>query len=139
MGRVNTPVLRQEQRQSLEQGLKQGKSHCFRMRCQSILLKGEGRTSQEVGRITGMSNISVNSWLKRFKAEGIAGLHTKPGRGRKPIIDETEDKTAVLEAIRANRQRLQTAKAEWEAASGKSVSRETFRHFLKRLAEDING
>jgi transposase len=139
MGRVNAPVLTSAQRQWLELGLKQGGSHCLRMRCQSILLKAEGRTSEEVGRITGMCNVSVNSWLKRFNSEGIAGLATKPGRGRKPIINESEDKSAILEAIKANRQRLQTAKAEWEASSGKSVSRDTFRNFLKRLADDING
>jgi transposase len=138
MGRVNTPILTPSQRQALESGLRQGKSHCFRMRCQSILLKSEGRTSAEAGRITGMCNVSVNSWLKRFKQEGISGLYTKPGRGRKPIINEPEDKSAILEAIKANRQRLQTAKAEWEASSGKRVSRDTFRNFLKRLADDIN-
>jgi transposase len=108
------------------------------MRCQSILLKAEGRTSEETGRITGMCNVSVNSWLKRFKSEGIAGLHTRPGRGRKPIINEQEDRPAILAAIRSNRQRLLTAKAEWEASSGKSVCRDTFRTFLKRLADDIN-
>lgn len=138
MGRVTTPVLTKDQRQLLESGLKEGSSHCFRMRCQSILLKSEGRTSEEVGRITGMCHVSVNSWIKRFKMEGLAGLSTKPGRGRKPIINESEDKSAMLEAIKSNRQRLQTAKAEWEASSGKSVSRDTFRNFLKRLADDIN-
>ncbi len=113
MGRVNTPILASEQLQALELGLKQGASHCFRMRCQGILLKSEGLTSEEVGRIRGMCNVSVNSWLKRFKSEGISGLSIKPGRGRKPIINESEDKSAILEAIKANLQRLQTTKAEW--------------------------
>jgi transposase len=138
MGRVNTPTLTLEQRQRLESGLRQGKSHCYRMRCQSILLKSEGRSSEETGRITGMSEVTVNNWLKRFKSEGISGLQTKSGRGRKPIIDEVEDKSAILSAIQNNRQRLMTAKAEWEASSGKSVCRDTFRTFLKRLADDIN-
>jgi len=85
------------------------------MRCQSILLKSEGRTSKEVGSITGMSHISVNSWVKRYKSGGISGLSTKPGRGRKPIISPELDKSAILEAIKANRQRMRTAKAEWES------------------------
>jgi hypothetical protein len=38
MGRVNTPRLTLSQPEKLKQGLKQGLSHCFRMRCQSILL-----------------------------------------------------------------------------------------------------
>ncbi len=108
------------------------------MRCQSILLKSENRSSEEVGSVTGMCSISVNNWVKRFNTFGIEGLQTKPGRGRKTIINEVEDKAAILEAIKRNRQRLQNAKAEWEAQSGKSVSRVTFRNFLKSLAVDIN-
>ncbi|KAA6332009.1 hypothetical protein EZS27_019430, partial [termite gut metagenome] len=33
MGRVNTPQLTPEQRQTLDSGFKRGSSHCFRMRC----------------------------------------------------------------------------------------------------------
>ena len=139
MGRVNTPILTPEQRRALESGLRDGQSHCFRMRCQSILLKSEGRTSKEVGTITGMCHVSVNSWLNRYKSEGISGLCTKSGRGRKPVIDREEDKESILVAIKANRQRMRTAKSEWEAKSGKSVSDSTFKAFLKSLADDING
>jgi transposase len=139
MGRVNTPLLTSEQRKELEIGLKEGKRHSFRMRCQSILLKSEGRTSKEVGSITGMCNISVNSWLKRYNSEGLSGLYTKSGRGRKAILNPAEDKESILESIKANRQRMRTAKAEWEEKSGKSVSDSTFKAFLKSLADDING
>ena len=138
MGRVNTPKLTPSQRKELELGFKAGKSHSFRMRCQSILLKSEGRTSFEVGTITGMCGLSVNNWLKRYKKEGLQGLYTQPGRGRKRIISVEEDKESVLQAIRANRQRMRTAKAEWESKSGKSVSDSTFKNFLKSLADDIN-
>lgn len=138
MGRVNTPTLTESQRTELALGLKESKSHSFRMRCQSILLKSEGRSSADVGSITGMCGLSVNNWLKRYKAEGMLGLYTKSGRGRKRIITVEEDKESVLEAIRVNRQRMRTAKAEWEATSGKSVSESTFKAFLKSLADDIN-
>lgn len=138
MGRVNTPILTTEQRQELEHGFKHGSKHCFRMRCQSVLLKSDGRNSKDVGAITGMRDVSVNSWVKRYNTEGISGLQTKPGRGRKAIISEVEDKPAILAAIKANRQRMRTAKAEWEAQSGKKVCDTTFKAFLKTLAENIN-
>ena len=49
------------------------------------------------------------------------------------------DAAGILEAVKANRQRVDMAKAEWEAAhANKSVSRDTFRRFLKALAEDIS-
>lgn len=137
MGRVNTPKLSEESRQSLEKEYKKSLSPTFRQRCQTILLKSDGRTSKDVGQIVGMSHVSVNSWLYRYNAEGIEGLKTKSGRGRKAIIDKTLDEASILLAIKSNRQRLQTAKAEWEASSGKSVSRSTLKRFLKVLAEDI--
>jgi transposase len=137
MSRVNTPQLSSRDRLLLESGLKQGDSHCFRNRCQVLLLKSEGRSSKDVGLITGMSHVSVNSWVKRFKAEGIFGLHNKPGQGRKPVLD-SEDKQGLLEAVKNHRQRLQTAKAEWEASRGKSISDSTLRRFLKVLTENIN-
>ena len=137
MGRVNTPLLTPPQRRELETGFRDGKSHCFRMRCQCILLKSEGRTSKDVGSITGMCNVSVDTWVKRYKAEGLSGLSTKPGRGRKSIIEDV-DKDAVLSAIKANRQRMQTAKAEWEQQSGKKICNNTFKRFFKSLADDIS-
>ena len=82
--------------------------------------------------------MSVNNWLVRYADEGIESLKTKKGRGRKPLINKTTDKSKVLESVKANRQRLQTAKAEWEAESGKSVSRDTLRRFLKALADDTS-
>jgi transposase len=91
MGRVNTPQLSERDRIELASGFKKGDSHCFRNRCHVILLKSEGRSSKDVGLITGMSHISVNHWVNRFKSEGISGLHNKPGQGRKPVLD-SEDK-----------------------------------------------
>lgn len=140
MGRVNTPVLKPEEQASLEEALRKSGNHTFRMRCQSILLKAAGRKSKDVARIVGMCHVSVNGWLKRYKKEGIAGLKTKPGRGRKPVLNKETDREAVLEAVKANRQRISLAKAAWEQAEpGKAVGRDTFRNFLKVLADDISG
>ncbi len=138
MGRVNTPKINEVQKQELYLGFKTGATHCFRMRCHAILLKAEGRTSKEVGQLTDMCHISVNSWLARYNKEGITGLQTKAGRGRKPILKKETDEETVRKIVKENRQRLQTAKAEWEIQSHKSVSRTTFRRFLKSLAENIN-
>lgn len=142
MGRVNTPVLTDDQRVALENQLKINDNYSFRMRCQAILLKAAGRTSKDVGSIVGMCHVSVNSWLKRFKANGLDGLKIKPGRGRKPFMDKVKDSQAVLLAVKANRQRIQLAKADWEATrkqGSKAVSETTFRAFLKALVGDISG
>ena len=141
MGRVNTPSLTDTQRADLERELKTNDNHSFRMRCQTILLKAAGRNSKDVAQIVGMCHVSVNSWLKRFKSDGLEGLHTKPGRGRKPLLNKVIDKDAVLAAVKANRQRIQLAKADWQATrqeGSRPVSESTFRTFLKTLVDDIN-
>ena len=94
------------------------------------------RTSHDVGQVVGLCQVSVNSWTKRYREEGIGGLKTKPGRGRKPLLARVQDQAAVRVAVQANRQRIALAKAEWEAqrASGSpAVGRDTFRAFLKAL------
>lgn len=141
MGRVNTPVLTESQREALEKELKSNDNHTFRMRCHAILLKATGRQSKDVGQIVGMCHVSVNAWLRRYQQTGLAGLQTKPGRGPKPAINKMTDEAAVLEAVKANRQRISLAKAEWESqreVGSKAVGRDAFRRFLKVLVADIN-
>jgi transposase len=101
-----------------------------------ILLKEEGRSSLEVASIVKMCEMSVNNPLSRYACEGIAGLTTKPGRGRKAKLNPLTDSEAVLASVKANRQRLLVAKVEFEATGGSKFSRETLRRFLKALADD---
>lgn len=138
MSRVNTPILTSSDQSGLEQGHKTGVSHAFRTRCQVLLLKATGRGSKEVGEITGMSYVSVNAWVRRFKNEGLAGLKTKPGRGRKPLLSKAQDEASVLAQVKAHRQRIAQAKAEWEAEARREVSLSTFKAFLKVLTVDTS-
>lgn len=137
IAKIKVIQLTDEQRLQLEEGFRQGKSHAYRMRCRTILLKAEGLTSKEVGVQTEQSHISVNSWVKRFETEGIKGLETRPGRGRKPIMDSS-DEDAVRIAIENDRQSVKKAKEAWQQASGKKASESTFRAFLSALARDID-
>jgi len=95
MSRVNTPLLSETAKSALEQGARTGKTSCFRTRCEVILLKAMGLTSEEVGKFTTMTYVRVNAWTKRYKEEGIDGLETKPGRGRKAVLDVEVDKESV--------------------------------------------
>ena len=80
----------------------------------------------------------VNNWLKRYESEGIEGLRTKPGRGRKPILDDEKDLSKVKQAVIANRQRLSLAKADLEAKLGKFFSRKTLERYIKNMVAAIN-
>ena len=138
MGRFLKITLDDKQRAALQQGYRNGKTHAFRQHCQIVLLKAQGRKSQEIASLLGCNQKSVNDWLHRFKNEGIQGLHIKPGRGRKAILSEATDSTKVREAVKQHRQRMKLAKAELEAALGKEFSQRTLVRFLKNLTADTN-
>ena len=99
MGKIRTIDLSAAQRQELEQGYRSGKSHGFRLRCHLVLLKSEGRTSEQVAQIVKANPVTVNNWLTRYQAEGLAGLETKPGRGRKPVFEPARDLEQVRKAV----------------------------------------
>ncbi|WP_203558773.1 helix-turn-helix domain-containing protein [Bacteroides sp. 51] len=129
--------LTESERKALSFGFRNGESHCFRMRCRAVLLKSEGLSSVRVGEQTEMTAQSVNGWVKRFIEDGVQGLHTRPGQGRKPIMD-CSDEEAVRKAIESDRQSVRAAKEAWQQSSGKEASELTFRRFLSALAQDID-
>lgn len=139
MGRVNTPIFDESAKLALEKGFHDSESHAYRTRCHVILLKSTGRTSKDVGLITSMTYVSVNSWVKRYNDFGIEGLLTQPGRGRKAKLNKETDKESILQVVKEHRQRLQTAKAEWEQNTNRTVSISTLKSFLKVLTDDTNG
>ena len=139
MGKIRTIELTVEQQKALQEGYQLGETHAFRSRCQLVLLKSEGRTSKEVSRIIKMNEISINQWLDRYQREGVEGLKTKPGRGRKPLLSQTEDAAMVEKAVQQERQRLAQAKLILEAELNKQFSLKTLKRFLKSLTADTKG
>jgi transposase len=139
MGRpVKKIELSNKERQELEQGYREGKSHAYRERCQMMLLKSGERSSEDIAKIVGCCEMSVNNWLKRYEVEGLEGLATKPGRGRKAILDEVKDAGKIKEVVQANRQRLSVAKVELEEALEKQFSQKTLERHIKKVIAVIN-
>lgn len=138
MGKIKTIELNKAERTALEKGYHAGDSHAFRLRCQMILLKSERRTASQIADLLGCCEVVVNNWLRRYQAVGIDGLRTKPGRGRKPILDAAEDLPKVKAAVQANRQRISLAKAELEAELGKTFSTKTLGRYIKNMVLAIN-
>jgi transposase len=138
MGKIKAVELTRAQRNELEKGYRAGSSHAFRVRCQMILLKSERRTAKEIAALLGCCEVVINNWLKRFEVEGIEGLLTKPGRGRKPILDAEKDLPSVKAAVTANRQRISMAKAELEVEWGKPISQKTLERYIKNMVLAIN-
>ncbi len=131
MGKIKVIELSKAQREELEDGYRNGRTHSFRQRCQMVLLKSEQRTSVEVVGILGSCEMTVNNWLVRYQEEGIEGLRTRPGRGRKAILQAVDLET-VKRAVKQSRQRIAVARAELEASLGKEFSQSSLKRFLKK-------
>jgi transposase len=139
MGRPSKKLeLTSEQEKGLKRGYEAGKGHAYRKRCQMMLLKSEARSSEDIAKIVDSCEMSVNGWINRYEAEGIQGLQTKPGRGRKAILDATTDDAKIKEVVQANRQRLSVAKAELEEALEKQFSQKTLERYIKNVLVVIN-
>ena len=137
MGKPKVLELTEAQHLELDRGFRLGEKHCFRIRCRAVLLKAEGLSAVKAGVQTEMSFVSVNAWVKRYKEEGIDGLKTRSERGRKPIMDSS-DEEVVRHAIEQDRQCVSKARAAWEQATGKEASDMTFKRLLSALAQDIS-
>jgi len=137
MPRITVVELSAAQRTALEHGHRNGTGSAFRRRCQMILLKSQGRTSSQAAEIMGSCEMSVHNWVHRYLEQGITGLETKPGRGRKAILQDSDLKS-VQAAVAAHRQRLSVARAELEQSLDKSFSQMTLRRFVKKTVVSIN-
>ena len=137
MPKITIVELSAAARVALQRGYEQGHSPAFGKRCQMLLLKSQGRTSSESGQIVGSCEMSVHNWVQRYQQEGITGLHTRPSRGRQPILQEC-DREAVQAAVKEHRQPLSVAQAELEQTLGKSFCRKTLADFVKKTVAAIN-
>ena len=138
MPKVTVIAVSADERAALEHAAKHGKTYSLRLRCQAVLLKTERRTSVDVAQRLGCCEMAVNNWLKRYQEQGLAGLQTRAGRGRKPILNAQTDLAAVRRAVAGSRQRLSLAKAELERELGKEFSSLTLRRFLKKTVAATN-
>jgi transposase len=130
--------LSETQRLELEKHYQNGKTHAFRKRCQMMLLKHQGMKSSQVALILGGCEVVINTWMHRYQNQGIQGLQTKPGRGRKSILNAGQDLETIKTIVKENRQRLSVAKSELEEALGKQFSTITLQRYIKKVVASIN-
>ena len=65
-----------------------------------------------------MTYVSVNAWTRRYREEGIEGLKTKPGRGRKAVLQMEVDKRVLGNQTGASRFRQMVMLAMSSQVSG---------------------
>lgn len=59
-------------------------------RLRTVLLAKQGFTAPEIATCAGFSRRSVQEWVARYNHEGLTGLETKSGRGRKGPLPPQE-------------------------------------------------
>jgi transposase len=135
MGKTKVIELSFEQRAALEKGYRKGTSHAFRTRCQMVLLKSEKRSSLEVADVLGCCEIVVNNWLSRYEEEGIEGLKTRAGRGRKPKLSTQNPLhlQTVKAEIAKHPQSVKTVVARLDEELDLAMHPDTLKRFLKKL------
>ncbi len=139
MGRqVKVIKLASSEKEVLSLGYKTGAVK-YSQRCHIILLKNQGLKTKEIAKLLDIAPASVSKWTQRYEKEGLSGLLTRKGQGRKTILNKEEDGEIVKKKVQKERQRLKLAKDDLEKELNKEFSLKTLKRFLKNLTADGNG
>lgn len=102
-----------------------------RLRAQAILLSNKGRQIDDISAIVDCHRNTVSRWIDQWNERGVEGLLRNNGQGRKPTLEEHEERQ-VLEWLDEDPRNLARLLAKIETDLGKSISRDTLRRLLKR-------
>jgi len=86
-------ALTPAERADLEQVRDHDPTPYMRERAAGILKVGAGQSVRAVARaglLQPRRRETVGTWIRRYQAEGIAGLRIRPGRGRKPAFSPSD-------------------------------------------------
>ena len=111
----------------------------FKLRVLLMLLLAQGKDLKEIGSLLRISDETVRRWFHRYLLEGIAGLHTRPRKGRPPKFKE-EERAFLLKAVEMEPRALGINSTNWttgllslylERERGIRVTPEAIRIFLR--------
>lgn len=126
--------------QGLKVGFKTGKSHTYRCRCKAIIMSHEGWQCSAIADFFDVTLVTVYKWLDRWDKGGLENLADKDGRGRKPILDLSQNAHVelVTNAIEESPSNSKKALAQIEEELDISMSTKTLKRFLKNLSANGN-
>jgi hypothetical protein len=70
-------------------------------RARVILLLSEGHSVTAAGQTAGLTPNNTRKWVRRFLAQGVAGLQEQPGRGRQPVFSPLGRAASSQDGLRA--------------------------------------
>jgi len=134
MNRVHT--LSEKEITALKQLHRETKDADVRSRCDMVLWSNEGLSPPRIAQRVRFSRHAVVRYIKRYEAEGLAGLLTKPRPGRPPRVT-TAYVTKLLETIEQEPRSLGMPFSNWTTANlAEYMARETGITITSRQVEN---
>lgn len=109
---------------------KESKYYQVRHRAKSILLSYQGYKIKEIMLILNISRNTIYNWFNNWEKDGLNGLYSLKGRGRKPTLNEEQELT-VKEWIKSHPKTLKIVQEKIEHEWQIKISKDT----IKRLAK----
>lgn len=103
-----------------------------RVRSHAILLLNDNMRVSEVAKIFDVTDRMVYNWINEWSSIGFDSLARKKGDGRKPLLNDNEDKEVVKNFIEENPHQPKKAYALAIEKLNKKISYKTFQRFLKK-------
>lgn len=132
--------LRDEDREELERFYRGAKEGTVKVRSLMVRLLDRGHTSREIGDELGVSPVTVWRWGRRYLLEGLAGLYTRPRKGRLSKLS-AGDKELLVQVVEREPRAVGINASNWttgllayslERERGVKVSDEVIRCFLHK-------
>lgn len=70
------------------------------MRARIVLASADGEGVRPLSRRLGVSQVMICQWKRRYRAEGLAGLKSRPRSGRRKTISEAKERAVVAATLR---------------------------------------
>jgi transposase len=122
--------LTEEQRDELRELMKTANEQ-VRRRVHAVLLNSRGYSVDQIANIYEVDRDTVSRWLDQWEDDGTNGLHDQAGRGRKPSLNEKEQKQAI-KIVEKDPRSAKRSLIKVEEKTGKKISRSTLKRILKK-------
>lgn len=107
------------------------KYYQVRQRAHCMILSYRGTKISELMSIFQVSRNTIYNWLNNWECSQLAGLYNRPGRGRKKIFNEFQEKQ-IKAWVKSSPKDLSQVQTKCEGRWRKKVSKKTIKRIIKR-------
>ncbi len=122
--------LTPEQRNRLQQIMKQDSSARGRQRAHAVLLSDQGYNREEIADIYQVKSDTISAWLDAWEQRGVDGLYDRPRSGCPVTLTKEEQKIAIS-LVKQYPRRIKLVIHKLAEQVGKTVSKSTIKRIVK--------